>query len=75
MKRNLTPWEVGQELIKASDTLSEIIEDINQSITTKDCKTLSYALALIGDVYNLNNDHKFGIYDSVDYGKEYSQNN
>lgn len=68
---NLTKWEIGQDLIAASDYLAEKIDDIKADISEEDLKTLNYALALIGNVFNNNNDHKFGIYDSTNWAKEY----
>lgn len=64
----LTKWEIGQDLIAVSDYFAENHSDICDQLTAQDNDKLLKARALIGDVFNNeNNDHSFGIYDTESY--------
>lgn len=68
--KKITLWEVGQELIEASDCLDECICEIRGSISKDDYLLLRRLQAELGEIFLRNNDHYFSIYDLRDFEKE-----
>ena len=62
----MTKWEIGQDLIAISDYISEKEVDIRKSGNKKLANKLRVIRMLVGDLFNENNDHDFGILDSGD---------
>jgi hypothetical protein len=60
----MTKWEIGQDLIAISDFIYEKRQDIKDSGNLELNAKLSVIQAQIGDLFNENNDHAFGIFDS-----------
>lgn len=60
----LTKWEVGQVLIDVSDKIGSAIDDLIDSKETEVAKTLTELMAKVGDLFDKNNDHAFGILNS-----------
>ena len=67
----LTDWEVGQELIKISDTISESVADIGDSGSSDLIQELKRMMGQLGDELKKLKSHDFGIYDYNDYAKEF----
>lgn len=60
----MTKWEIGQDLIYLNDEIAEKVYDLNKSGHEELAIKLDLIRARIGDLFNENNDHCFGIYDS-----------
>ena len=63
-KQVLTKWEIGQDLISISDFIGEKIHDLNEDGHGDIGNSLDIIRAKVGDLFNKNNDHDFGIFDS-----------
>ena len=60
----LTKWETGQILIKINDDIGDACSDLLESECDEVAKLLTEVRARVGDIFNKNNDHSFGIFDS-----------
>jgi hypothetical protein len=61
----MTNWEIGQDLIHLSDEVGDKVADLNRGGYTELAIRLDIIRAQIGDLFNENNDHAFGIFDSA----------
>ena len=64
----MTKWEIGQDLIFINDMIAEKIYDFNKSGQEKLAIKLDIIRASIGDLFNENNDHEFGVFDCDSLG-------
>lgn len=60
----MTKWEIGQDLIKISDVIHDIETDFRMHGHIKLANQLRLISAQVGELFNQNNDHAFGIPDS-----------
>lgn len=64
----MTKWEIGQDLIAINDFIAEKAVDIADSDPMLAMK-LQKIRAEVGELFNENNDHTFGIFDRYSYDK------
>ena len=65
----LTKWEIGQELLAISDDIGEVRQEFTANGLLDLSEKLAVIQAQIGDLFNDNNDHVFGIFDSTNLKK------
>lgn len=61
----LTKWELGQDLIQINDLVFEIAREFTDCGHPELAIQLDLVRARVGDLFNENNDHSFGIFDSA----------
>lgn len=66
----LTEWEKGQDLILINDYIAEIAHDFRKNGHCDLADKLDIIRAPIGDLFNKNNDHCFGVFDSSSLKKK-----
>lgn len=64
MANKLTKWEIGQDLIVVSDIMAEKVTGFAENDLYKLADELNILRAKVGDLFNKNNSHDFGIFDS-----------
>lgn len=67
----LTKWEAGQCLIDISDKIANVIDDLDAVEYQELRKELDGCMARIGDLFDRNNDHSFGIYNTNSHKRYY----
>ena len=60
----LTKWEIGQDLIAISDYIAKRRSDFRDNGHTKLADQLMLIQMQVGELFNANNDHDFGIIDA-----------
>ena len=60
----LTKWEIGQELIAISDYIGEKRVELKDQGHTRLANQLMVIQMQVGELFNDNNDHGFGIIDA-----------
>ena len=58
---SLTPWDIGQELIKCADQLLDSEKDLRAEGHTKLANMLRECRKTIGDHFNILGSHSFGL--------------
>ncbi len=66
----LTNWELGQELIRMSDCMGEVLVEIQDQLPGNFIMSMHEARGLIGDELENIGSHDFGIYNSESYREE-----
>lgn len=59
----MTKWEIGQDLIAINDFMGEKVVDFRNAGETELAEKVNELRAEIGELFNQNNDHGFGIFD------------